>query len=163
MQIFQSLKFKLACREHHQENLPKKNSRTEKLVPPKAILDAAIQTISTDRSDGSCQTDDPERNDFQAQAHFEKQGESIATQTESPEKCDSEVQANIRQESESLPPLVPAPVIKQEIVMPNIPSSMAQTPAKKRKLLEFIGMELDNLYIEREYVERNYVERNEFF
>ena len=33
----------------------------------------------------------------------------------------------------------------------------------KVRLLEFIGMELDNLYVEREYVERNYVERNEFF
>ena len=33
----------------------------------------------------------------------------------------------------------------------------------KVRLLEFIGMELDNLYVEREYVERNYDERNEFF
>ena len=64
------------------------------LQPPKAIFDAAIQTISTDRND---QTDNPERKDFQAQAHFEKQGESIATQTENPEKCDSENQANIQQ------------------------------------------------------------------
>ena len=53
--------------------------------------------MSTDRSDVSCQTDKPERTDFQAQANFEKQGESIATQTENPEKCDSEVQANIQQ------------------------------------------------------------------
>ena len=58
----------------------------------------------------------------------------MATQTESPEKCDSEVQANIQLESESIPPLVPAPTIKQEISMPNIPSSMAETPTKKRKL-----------------------------
>ena len=117
------------------------------LQPPKAIFDAAIQTISTDRSDGSCQTDNPERTDFQAQAHFEKQGEPIGTQTESSEKCDREVQANIQQESESLPPLpvvppsssaqvVPAPTMKEEIAMPNIPSSSAQTPKKKRKLSE---------------------------
>ena len=33
----------------------------------------------------------------------------------------------------------------------------------KVRLLEFMGTELDNLYVEREYVERNYVERNEFF
>jgi len=98
------------------------------LQPPKAIFDAAIQTISTDRSDGSCQTDNPERTDFQAQAHFEKQGEPIGTQTESSEKCDREVQANIQQESELSPPLVPDPTMKKEISMPNIQSSMAQTP-----------------------------------
>ena len=98
------------------------------LQPPKAIFDAAIQTISTDRSDGSCQTNDPERTDFQAQAHFEKQGEPIGTQTESSEKCDREVQANIQQESELSPPLVPDPTMKKEISMPNIQSSMAQTP-----------------------------------
>ena len=106
------------------------------LQPPKAIFDAAIQTISTDRSDGSCQTDNPERTDFQAQAHFEKQGEPIGTQTESSEKCDREVQANIQQESEVPPPLVPAPTMTEEIAMPNIPSSSAQTPTKKRKLSE---------------------------
>ena len=33
----------------------------------------------------------------------------------------------------------------------------------KVRLLEFMGTELDNLYVEREYVERNYVERKEFF
>ena len=33
----------------------------------------------------------------------------------------------------------------------------------KVRLLEFMGTELDNLYVEKEYVERNYVERKEFF
>ena len=109
-------------------------STAKAVAPTKAILDAAVQTTNKEISDGSCQTDDLERKDFQAQAHFEKQNESIATQTESTEKCDCEVQANIQQESESLPLLVPAPTIKQEFAMPNIPSSIAQTPAKKRKL-----------------------------
>ena len=38
----------------------------------------------------------------------------------------------------SIPPLVAAPNIKQEISMPNIPSSVAQTPAKKRKLTSML-------------------------
>ena len=60
-------------------------------------------------------------------------GDPIPTQTEIPLGCDIQVQANIPQESESIPPLVPTPTIKEEIAMPNIPSSSPQNPAKKRK------------------------------
>ena len=87
-----------------------------------------------ERIDGSCQTKSPERKDFQTQVYLQEQSEPIPTQTESLAKCDFQVQTNIHQDSESIPPLVPAPTIKQEIRMPNIPSSVAQTPAKKRKL-----------------------------
>ena len=131
--IRSQLRIVLAREEYHHEN-QSKHKKNDIIDTVKEFLDTAIQTNGTETSDGSSQTDHLERKDFQVQAHFEKQGEAIATQTESPEKCDCEVQTTNQQESESLPPLVPASTIKQEIAMPNIPSSIGQTPAKKRKL-----------------------------
>ena len=82
--------------------------------PPKVIIDAAIQAGGFERTDGSSQTDSLESKDFHVQVCLQEQSEPMATQTE------------------SIPPL--APTIKQEIRMPNLPSSVAQTPVKKRKL-----------------------------
>ena len=93
-------------------------------------LDAAIQTDVLERSDESCQTDTPERKVFQAQACIRQQSEPIAIQTDTSPKCDFQVQANILPENDS----IAVQTIKEEIAMPNIPSSNAQAPAKKRKL-----------------------------
>ena len=82
------------------------------------------QTESLERKDESCQTDSPERKDFQVQACYRQQGETIATQTDSSLRCD------IERESDSMS----AQTVKQDIAMPNIPNSVAQIPAKKRKL-----------------------------
>merc|ERR1711917_169738 len=72
----------------------------------------------------------PERKDFQVQVSDRKQVEPIATQTDSSTKCDFQSQANIPRESVS----IETQTIKKEIVMPNIPNSAVQIPAKKRKL-----------------------------
>ena len=88
------------------------------------------QTDGLQSNDESCQTDGPERKDFQAQAYFQSRGETMATQTDSSAKCDFQVQTNIERENVSLPELI----VKQEIVMPNIPNSVAGIAKKKRKL-----------------------------
>ena len=72
----------------------------------------------------------PERKDFQVQINGQKQAEPIATQTDNSTKSDFQSQANIPPESVS----IEVQTIKEEIAMPNIPNSAAQTPAKKRKL-----------------------------
>ena len=92
-------------------------------------LDAAIQTDVFERNDESCQTDIPNRKDFQVQA-FRGQKEPLSTQTDILTKCDFQVQANIPPANDSKA----VQTIKEEIAMPNIPSSIVQTPAKKRKL-----------------------------
>ena len=79
---------------------------------------------------GSCQPESPKRIDIQVQAYLQEQGEPIATQTDIPVQCDFQVQADIPLESVS----IAVQTIKEEIRMPNIPNSVAQTPAKKRKL-----------------------------
>ena len=93
-------------------------------------LDAAIQTDVLERSDESCQTDTAEGKDFQVQACIRQQSEPIAIQTDTSPKCDFQVQANIPRENHS----IAVQTIKEEIAMPNLPSSTAQTPAKKRKM-----------------------------
>ena len=77
-----------------------------------------------------CQTEIPERRDFQVQVCFQQEGEAISTQTDSSIKCDFQVQANIPRESDS----IAVQTIKEEIAMPNLPRSVAQTQAKKRKV-----------------------------
>ena len=59
-----------------------------------------------------------------------QQGRPISTQTDSSIKCDFQAQADIPRENES----IAVQTIKEEIAMPNLPSSVAQTPAKKRKM-----------------------------
>ena len=108
-----------------------KNQYKNIVATPKVMIDASLQT-GFERINGSSQTESHERRDFQAQVYLQEQGEPIPTQTESSEMCDFQVQTNIQQDSAPIPPL--EPTIKQEIRMPNIPSSVAQTPAKKRKL-----------------------------
>ena len=100
------------------------------VTSPKEIVDTAIQTDGIDKSDESCQTESSERKDFQVQVQLQEQGESIATQTDITAQCDFQVQANIPRYSDS----IATQTIKEEIRMPNIPSSVGQTPAKKRKL-----------------------------
>ena len=68
--------------------------------------------------------------DFQVQVHIKEQSEPIATQTDSTALCDFQVQAIIPREYDS----IAVQTIKEEIRMPNIPISVAQTPAKKRKM-----------------------------
>ena len=75
-------------------------------------------------------TDSPERKDFQVQVCFQQEVETMSTQTYSFANCDFQVQANIPRESNS----IAVQTIKEEIAMPNLPSSVAQTPAKKRKM-----------------------------
>ena len=82
------------------------------------------------RRDESCQTEIPERKDFQVQVCFQQEGGTISTQTDSSIKCDFQVQANIPRESDS----IAVQTIKEEIAMPNLPRSVAQTQAKKRKV-----------------------------
>ena len=88
------------------------------------------QTDVLQRNDDSCQTDGPERKDFQAQACFQRLGETMATQTDSSVKRDFQVQTNIERENDPIPKLI----VKQEIAMPNIPNSGARIAKKKRKL-----------------------------
>ena len=100
------------------------------MSPTKNVLDAAIQTEAFERKEDSSQTDNLDRKDIQVQACVKQQGEPIATQTNISSKCDFQVQANIPRENHS----IAVQTIKQEIAMPNLPSSTAETPAKKRKL-----------------------------
>jgi len=95
----------------------------------KGNLDVAIQTDVFEKNDESCQKVTPEREDVQVQACV-RQSEPIATQTDISPKCDFQVQANIQPENDSKA----VQTIKEEITMPNIPNSSAQTPTKKRKL-----------------------------
>ena len=106
----------------------KKYDSDKQAVPAKIVVDAALQTDSIERKEESCQTDGPESKDFQVQATVQ-QGQPISTQTDSSIKCDFQVQANIPRESDST-----VQTVKEEIAMPNLPSSVAQTPAKKRKI-----------------------------
>ena len=99
-------------------------------MPPKVVVDIASQTNISGKQDGSCQTDSPERQDFQVQTNDPKQSESIATQTENSPKYDFQSQANIQREGSS----VAVQTIKEEVAMPNIPNSAAPISAKKRKL-----------------------------
>ena len=99
--------------------------------PTKTVLDAVIQTDAFQSIDESCQTDNLERKEVQASV--KQQGEPIATQTDVSPKSDFQVQANIPRENHS----IAVQTIKQEareIAMPNLPSSTAETPTKKRKL-----------------------------
>ena len=98
-------------------------------VPPKIVADAALQTDSMDKEDESCQTGSPERRDFQVQATIQ-QGQPISTQIDNSIKCDFQAQAAIPRENES----IAVQTIKEVIAMPNLPSSVAQTPAKKRRM-----------------------------
>ena len=121
--------------ENQSKNIQKKDSE-KPAAQPKDIVDTAMQTESKEkrgifkRSEGFCQTESSERNDFQVQVHLQKQGETIATQTDSATLSDFQVQANIPKNSDS----IATQTIKEEIRMPNTPSSAAQIPAKKRKL-----------------------------
>ena len=99
-------------------------------VQQKDVVDAAFQKDSMKRKEQSCQLNCPERKDFQVQVCFQKECEVIWTQTESSIKCYFQVQADIARESDS----IAVQTIKEEIAMPNLPSSVAQTPAKKRKM-----------------------------
>ena len=107
----------------------KKYDSDKQAVPPKVVVDAALQTDSMDKKEESCQTDGPERRDFQVQATF-LQGEPISTQTDCSTKCDFQAQVNIPRDGDSKA----VQTIKEEIAMPNLPSSVAQTPAKKRRM-----------------------------
>ena len=70
------------------KNIQKKDCE-KPAAQPKDIVDTAMQTESKEkrgfikRSEGFCQTESSERNDFQVQVHLQKQGETIATQTDS--------------------------------------------------------------------------------
>ena len=99
------------------------------LTQSKDHIDTTTQTDVFERNDKSCQTDTSNRNDFQVQA-FRGQKEPVSTQTDISPKCDFQVQVNISPANDSKA----VQTIKEEIDMPNIPSSTAQTPAKKRKL-----------------------------
>ena len=128
----------------HYENLSKnlqKNDSEKPAAQPKNIVDAAIQTDVIERSFGSCQTEISEGMDFQVQVHIKEQSEPIATQTDSTALCDFQVQAIIPREYDS----IAVQTIKEEIRMPNIPSSVARTPAKKRKMSSNVtSYELDS-------------------
>ena len=104
-----------------------------KKSPPKDARDLASQTDNkgiSEKKDGSCQTDTPDRKDFQVQTNGQKQAKPIATQTDSSSKCDFQSQVNISREGNS----VAVQTIKEEVAMPNIPNSAAPIPPKKRKL-----------------------------
>ena len=79
-----------------------------------------------DKKDESCQTGSPERRDCQVQATVQ-QGQPIS------------IQADIPRESDS----IAVQTIKEEIAMPNLASSVAQTPAKKRKMSSSITAFID--------------------
>ena len=119
----------MTLHENQAKNI-QKNDSEKPVAPPKNLVDAAIQTDVIERSVGSCQTESSERKDFQVQVHLQQQSEPIATQTDSTAQCDFQVQATIPLASDS----IAVQTIKEEIRMPNIPSSVSQTPAKKRKL-----------------------------
>ena len=82
-----------------------------------------------ERKEEFSQTDGPERKDFQVQATVQ-QGQPIFTQTDSSIKCDFQAQADISRENDS----IAVQTIKEEIAMPNLTSSVAPSPAKKRKM-----------------------------
>ena len=94
------------------------------------LKNAQIQADNFQRGDDFRQTEIPERRDFQVQVCFQQEGEAISTQTDNSIKCDFQVQANIPRESDS----IAVQTIKEEIAMPNLPRSVAQTKAKKRKV-----------------------------
>jgi len=120
----------MTLHENQAKNIQKNDYEKPAAAPRKNVVDAAMQTNVIERSVGSCQTESSERKDFQVQVHLQQQSEPIATQTDSTAQCDFQVQATIPLASDS----IAVQTIKEEIRMPNIPSSVSQTPAKKRKL-----------------------------
>ena len=91
-------------------------SSQKTLLLPKEFADAAIQTVSLIGRDEFCQTESPEKRNFQNQANIHIERQSITTQTDKNEKNGIEVQANVQLEAEPIPPLQS---IKEEIAMPN--------------------------------------------
>ena len=102
--------------------------KSQKSISAKAV-DAETQTDNFAQVGKFCQTESRQSKDFQNQTNSENQ--SITTQTERPEINETEVQVNIQPEHEPIPSLRS---IKEEIAMPNLPNSIGQTHAKKRKL-----------------------------
>ena len=111
----------------------KQASSDEVLSLPITVVDAALQTESFIGKEEYCQTDSPGRKDFQNQAGSLLENRSITTQTDPTGRQDDEVQRNDQQETEQIP-LLQSIRIKQEVAMPNLPNSVGQNQAKKRKL-----------------------------
>ena len=89
------------------------------------------ESLSAKVVDAESQTESPQSKDFQNQTNIHVENQSITIQTDGTENNEIEVQVNIQREPEPIPPLRS---IKEEIAMPNLPSSIGQTQAKKRKL-----------------------------
>ena len=95
------------------------------------VVDAETQTDNLAKQEKFCQTESPKSKDFQNQTNIRIENQSITTQTDRAVSNEIELQVNIQREHEPIPPLRS---IKEEIAMPNLPNSIGQTPAKKRKL-----------------------------
>ena len=95
------------------------------------FVDAEIQTDNFGQVEKFFQTESPQSEDFQNHTNIHMENQSITTQTKRTENNEIEVQVNIQREHEPMPPLR---TIKEEIAMPNLPNSIGQTQAKKRKL-----------------------------
>ena len=89
-----------------------------------------FQSRPLDKLDCRFQYETQLKNANKNYSQFQQKAEPIGTQTESPIKCDFQVQANFQLENDS----VAVQTIIEEIAMPNLPSFMAQTHTKKRKL-----------------------------
>ena len=96
------------------------------MAPSKNVLDAAIQTDGTEGSDRSCQTDSPERRDFQVQADIKRDSGSAGRKSI----------FNLFGEK-SPARMVTVKTTKDDIRCPKITSSIPEnTRTKKRKLCE---------------------------
>ena len=111
----------------------KEASSEEVLSLPTTVVDKAMQTETLVRREEYCQTVSPGRKDFQNQVGLLLVNRSITTQTDTTGRQDDEVQVGNQQETEAIP-LLQNIRIKQEVAMPNLPNSVGQNQAKKRKM-----------------------------
>ena len=111
----------------------KQASSEEVLSLPTTVVDKAIQTEASVKREEYCQTVSPGRKDFQNQAGSLLENRSITTQTDPIGRQDDEVQENDQQLTEPIP-LLQNIRIKQEVAMPNLPNSVGEHQAKKRKM-----------------------------
>ena len=75
-------------------------SSQKTLLLPKEFADAAFETVSLIGRDEFCQTDSPERKNFQNQVNIQIEHQSISTQTDRKENNVIEVQENFQLDTE---------------------------------------------------------------
>ena len=122
-----NLEFKYSLAQEKIQELQKELKSKE--TARNMLSDAAIQTdYIYSSNDQWCQTDSLERKNFQSQTSIKSSNQTTVTETNG-EAEDLQLRFNIQLSNRS-----EVQTIKQEIAMPNIPTSVGQTRSNKRKI-----------------------------